>query len=107
MKWYARPFVFIHRLLGAAISAVLGSTLFLGVGGLILGILGVLLAALGYALVWGILLFICIMIGWTMISFIRLFHPEYQKDKVPMMTQVAEKAENVSGDLRRMAKDHL
>lgn len=107
MKWYLAPLVLVHRIVGATITAIIGSTFFLGVAGLILGILAVLLASLGYALLWVILFFVCFAIGWSMVAIIRIFDPEYAKDKKPLTEALTECAGEVSGDLRKMAKDHL
>jgi len=107
MKWYVKPFALIHKIVGAVIVAILGTTFFLGIAGLVIGVLGLFLAALGYTALWGILFFICATIGWSLIGMIRLIDPSYAKNKKSATDNVAEKVTELTGDLRTMAKDHL
>lgn len=107
MKWYVKPFALIHKIIGAVTVAVLGTTFFLGIAGLAVGALGLFLAAVGYTALWGILFFICMVVGWTIIGMIRLLDPTYAKDKKSATDTVAEQVSELTGDLRKMAREHV
>lgn len=107
MKWYVKPFALIHKIIGAAIATILGTTFFLGLSGLIVGALGLILAAVVYTVLWGILFFLCVVIGGAIIGMIRLLDPTYAKDKKSATDTVAKQVTEITGDLRKMAREHV
>lgn len=107
MKILAKPFILIHKIVGYGIIAVLGTTFFLGVAGAFLGLLALIFASIGYAILWGILFFLCFLLGWALVNFVRIFDSEYAVKATMPTQEVSNTVTEVTGDLRKMAQEAL